>query len=342
MHRKLIPSLEICGMGSVSPLGLGADAMNSASTSTVEEMDLLDGKKVPVYRAQMTKECLSKWQKEARLRRASPIAFLMMEAASQAYCREKFPGRLGIVSAFFTGSINYSRRFFSDVIEQGQRFASPALFPETVFNSPTSHVAHVLKADGPAYSIVGDQSAWVNAISTAWCWLKNQTVDYVLVIAAEELEPIIVQAYQKRGWMRRNSFIPSEGAGAILLRLNNGGGGMNISQIADGFSYRSRQQALQSARDCLDGFSESNRVLKTARKNWFGKIENQILGDSRWEVVDSSPETGEAFVASAAWNTLQGVNFLRKESGSLLVPVWGLNHQCSALLLENQTSKFGS
>jgi 3-oxoacyl-(acyl-carrier-protein) synthase len=334
MHRTLNPTLQICGMGSVSPLGLGADAMNSSSVSTGEEMDLFGGKKTAVYRAEMTKDSLSKWQKEPRLRRASPITFLMMEAASQAYIKEKFPGRLGIVSAFFTGSINYSRRFFSDVIEQGQRFASPALFPETVFNSPTSHVAHVLKADGPAYSIVGDQSAWVNAISTAWCWLKNQTVDYVLVIAAEELDPIIVQAYQRSGWMKQKGFIPSEGAGAMLLRLSESQKGVRISQVAEGFSYRSRKQAMQSAQECISGFSAHKRVLRTAQNNWFAKIENQILKEGNLKSHESHP-MGEAFVASAAWNTFQGVSLLSRAPGTLLVPIWGLNHQCSALLLEN-------
>src|SRR5579871_838605 len=75
-----------------------------------------------------------------------------------------------------------TRRFFEGVAKNGRRFASPNVFPETVFNSPTSHVAAVLGATGPCYSLVGDDAAWVSALDVASCWLANGSVEYALVI----------------------------------------------------------------------------------------------------------------------------------------------------------------
>ena len=43
---------------------------------------------------------------------------------------------------------------------------------------------------------------------------------------------------------------------------------------------------------------------------------------------------GEAFTASAAWNTLRALAALSPAQPALAVPVWGLNHQLGALEIE--------
>jgi len=45
------------------------------------------------------------------------------------------------------------------------------------------------------------------------------------------------------------------------------------------------------------------------------------------------PYFGEAFAASAAWNTVRAVEIARDEQREILLPVWGLNGESSALLL---------
>ena len=105
---------------------------------------------------------------------------------------------------------------------RGQKSASPALFPETVFNSPASHVASVLGLNGAAYALVGDETAWVAALQTASVWLRQERVEQVLVMGAEEFDPVVLDAYRSARWLRRQNgatgFLTSEGAGRTLVR----------------------------------------------------------------------------------------------------------------------------
>jgi len=331
------PPLAICGQGAVSPYGTGVHPLIHGKQALEEQVPSREKaqKSYRAYRANFSKERLAYWQKEARLRRAPPIALFMMEAASQA-CQGHLldPKRLGIVSTYFTGSIIYTQRFFSEILEQGQRFASPILFPETVFNSPTSHVANVLRCSGPCYSIVGDESSWTHAVSIAAGWLNSRLVDYVLVIGAEELEPVVLDAYAQARWIRSNGkFIPSEGAGALLLRRAYPEDRYRICQVSEGFTYRNPIQARRSARTCMEQFPEKQKVFRTSEYNWFSKIEDELHQERKLISPASFPYAGEAFTASAAWHTIRALSCLSEEWDRLVVPTWGLNEQCSALLL---------
>jgi 3-oxoacyl-(acyl-carrier-protein) synthase len=258
----------------------------------------------------------------------------MLAAAQQALAavRELRRDRLGIVAGFNTGAVVATRRFFEGIIRNGQRFASPNLFPETVFNSPTSHVAAVLGVAGPCYSVVGDDAAWVGAIRVASSWLASGVVEHAVVIGGVELDPIVLDALACAGWLRphrRTGYVPSEGAGALLLRRAEPGDNLQIVQVADGFTYCNRNDATESARECLAQFPPDVLRCHTAQHNWFGRVEEQLPGGKRVTL----PYHGDAFVASAAWNTVAAAELARHERRRILLPVWGLTGECSALLL---------
>ena len=171
---------------------------------------------VPVRRVDLG--ALQRWSLEPRLRRASPLALLLADAAQQALA--KAPAiprdRLGLVAALGTGSIALSRRFYTHTLAKGRAQAAPAVFPETVYNSPVSHVAALLGITGACYTLVGDESAWVEALRVAQAWLARETVDAVLVLGGEELDGIALEAYARFGWFRRG-VVATEGAGAVLV-----------------------------------------------------------------------------------------------------------------------------
>jgi hypothetical protein len=365
-NMKLKTPIEIIGQGAVGPFGCGIDPLLShhelkpelfeslkcgtaapspffPTTSalgcdlvapTQPRAAVLHSKNKHVLRCKIPPEQSARWQKEPRLRRASLISLFMVEAAVQA-CAELSPEErksVGIISSYFTGSIIYTRRFFSDVVESGQRFASPMFFPETVFNSPTSHLANILGSSGPCYSIVGDESAFVNAITIAACWMQRGIAKHVLVLGAEELEPIVVEAFVNSRWIRPNgNFVPSEGAGALLLQLGTSSDRVKITEIHEGFGYRNRNEARKAAFKCVGQTSTTKHVFKTAQKNWFRSIEEEVHLHHGFVGGTQFPYAGEAFTASAAWNTMRAAATLE---GQLLLPVWGLNQQCSALLLD--------
>lgn len=331
-------NLAICGQGAVTPEGMSTEALLRKEPWPRTEMTLLSApqKKISTCRVDLKAESFSRWQREPRLRRASPLALFLVEAAAQALAAlsQEERTRTGVIVAYSTGSIQYSRRFFQGCLEQGQSFASPALFPETVFNSPTSHLASIFGLSGAYYSIVGDGTAWITALRTVDVWLKTRQTDYALVIGAEELDASALETYHMAGWFRgKNILVPSEGAGALLLKRKNEDRSLPfIAQAEDGFIYRNPQQAAQAATACLKKFTADLPVYSSAKNTWLADIEKTTLQQRR-VLKESYADCGEAFAASAAWRTLRALSLLNKDVPSLLMPCWGLNQQIAALQL---------
>ncbi len=186
---------------------------------------------------------------------------------------------------------------------------------------------------GPCYSLVGDDAAWVSAIRVAASWLATGSVDHALVIGAVELDPIVIDAFVRTGWLPphgRTGYVPGEGAGALLLRRAGPQDNLRIVQLADGFTYRNRRDAPGSARDCLAQFPADvvrchhrpAQLVRTASKSSCPVARGLTL-----------PYHGDAFVASAAWNTIAAAELARRERRRILLPIWGLTGECSALLL---------
>jgi hypothetical protein len=330
--------LGIAGLGAVSPAGVGIEALLQSRELVPEPTAAFgSGKTFPVFRVDQKQ--LAHWQNEPRLRRASPIALFMVEAAKQALGTTGTKG-LGIVAAFGTGAVVPTRKFYEGVIKSGPRFASPNVFPETVFNSPTSHVAAVLGVNGPCYSVVADETAWVSAISVAATWLATGTCEHVLVIGAEEFDAILLDAFAAIRWLRSDGrYVPAEGAGALLLRRARAGD-RRITEIREGFQYRNKREARAAAvgassRSRLPGGRDRGvaptMAFRSAQRNWFAGIERDVLQSH--SAPPPLPYLGEAFAASAAWHTVRAVSQAR---GQMLQPVWGLAMQCCALLFADE------
>jgi len=310
---------------------------HSNPTETMTALVSRPDKSWPVFRVNIKDPAFARWQKEPRLRRASPISFFLVEAAEQALAGLDAAQRAqtGLVIAFSTGCLNYSRRFFEAVAVQGQKAASPALFPETVFNSPVSHVAATLRLEGAAYALAGDETAWIAALKTAWLWLEQERVKQVLVLGAEEFDSSGLDAYQNAGWLRRRNsetnFIPSEGAAGLLVRKADSKDTKIISQMEDGFIYRSKLQALDAGRRCLQHFDSNLSCCISAQHNWLGGIERTLMENRSSFAVGEQVYLGEATTASAAWNTLRAMASLSQNDPRVLVPIWGMTHQIGAL-----------
>jgi hypothetical protein len=115
----------------------------------------------------------------------------------------------------------------------------------------------------------------------------------------------------------------------LLVQRAGPNNDLQIAQLADGFTYRNRNDATESARECLAQFPADVVRCHTAQHNWFRQIEEQLPGGK----CVTLPYRGDAFVASAAWNTVAAADLARRERRRMLLPVWGLTGECSALLL---------
>ena len=332
--------LGVIGQGSVCPAGVGIDALLHRDPLAAEGAQLgAPARTWPVLRVDLKDGAFARWQREARLRRASPITFFLVEAAGQALAGSRVEDRAktGLIVAYSAGCLVYSRRFFEGIVKQGQRTASPALFPETVFNSPASHVAAVLGLDGAAYALVGDETAWVTALQTASVWLRQRRVEQVLVLGAEEFDPLILDAYRSARWLRRQNgatgFIASEGAAGILVRMARPGDDLCVTEARDGFIYRTEKQAGAAAKNLLSARDPLVPIYRTAQRSWLGETEAAISANGPLVATANRPYLGEAFTASAAWQTIRALHHLDPALPRLLLPVWGLNHQLGSLEL---------
>jgi len=336
--------LAVVGQGAVSPAGVGVVALRGVDPVPTEIAYVGQPDKTwPVLRVNLKNPAFVRWQKEPRLRRASPISFFMVEAAEQALANVSARDRAdtGLIVSFCAGCLAYSRRFFEGIVSEGQRSASPALFPETVFNSPVSHVAGVLGLNGAAYALVGDETAWIAGLKTASVWLRQGRVKQVLVLGAEEFDPVALDAYRSAHWLSRqnpaHNFLPSEGAAGLLVRQSQAGDSLIIAKAQDGLVYHSKKEASVVAERLLRDSDPKIPFYPNAQRNWFRSLERKF-GEGLIAIPGSDQRyLGEAFTASSAWRTLRALQRLTTMTPRIFVPVWGLNHQVGSLELEMRT-----
>ncbi len=322
---------SLLSWGAVTPAGFGKDAVDRAWP--LSEVKSGSGRPCLAGLVNREAEALTQWEKEPRLRRASPLTYYMVEATHQAL--EKAPqidrSRTGVIATFFLGCLVYSVRFYRQVTEQGRRFGAPVLFPETVFNSPLSHVVATLGLGGPVYSQIGDKSCWATALRTAQCWLSNGDADHVLVLGGEEFEAHELDAL-RAGGLLRHGLVPAEGAAAVLLGGEGSDNSARINTLAEGFTFTGKDDAGEAAKACLNEFPTGSPILETST-GWTKKMVKEASAGHR--VIPSPFTQVDGFTISTACDTIRAAQKITAgEENEIIVPYWGLTTQCSAALLD--------
>jgi hypothetical protein len=335
--------LAIIGQGVVSPAGMGKEALLEGRPTPVPVAFAGEPDKTwPVFQVDLKDPALVRWYHHPRLRRVSPITLFLVEAVEQALAGlgPEERAETGLIVAFSAGCLAYSRRFFENIVRQGQKTASPALFPETVFNSPVSHVAAVLGLNSAAYALVGDETSWVSAIKVASIWLRQGRVKRTLVLGAEEFDPVVLDAYRSAGWLRSHEsadrLIPSEGAAGLLLRSAQEDDGLVISSAHDGYIYRSPKQAKIAAAQLMRIVDPELPRYAGNQRNWLRALSGRAIAQHPIQRDENRPYLGEAFTASAAWTAMRALAKLEAGTSRLALPVWGVNYQFGLLELEKR------
>lgn len=340
-------SLSLLGRGAVTPNGWampeGAPAGGLSLASGITRTD----ERVPVRRVEETGSLWDRWKREPRLRRASPIARFIAEAVNQAMAGAVPGKKRGLIGVFSTGTLTFSRKFYEGYTVQGRGLASPALFPETVYNSPLSHAAAIFGFDGPCSSLIGDESAWADACATAWLWVELGQAEEVVVVAAEELDPVGLEAFRAAGWLKAASgYVPSEGAGAVRLgsvnqaHAGSGAGGAPVLRVLqESLPFGGRVQARAAAERLVGRVPKGGQVLPTAFGTWWARHEAAALG----VLVPVPPPagfitTGRAFAAHSAWATLAAAE-IASTGESVYLPLWGLNFGTALLQIESSAAE---
>ena len=359
-------SVPIAGMGWVTPLGSGvAEVWNrllNGDTATAEPLSNPLGRDYPVFRVPAS--ALANAPTHPRLRRSSAISRFSAVAGLEALANANVnldpetAQRTALIFAVSNGGVIYTKRFYDDIVESGAQAASPLLFPETVFNAPASHLAAILGITGASYTLVGDGAVGTLSLKMAEDLLAGGALDYCLVVAAEEADWLLCDAYRKWRLLRSappiepfqqppRGTILSEGAGALLLKSENlaAPSPIRIEKISGGANFQQQQQAAGAvekvfAELCPGGLS---LVSASANGTFIDDAERAAIGhhSPNAKVYAVKQALGESVGASSIWQTITAVQVLTTQQlpgnlqpglfQSALISTCGLNQQVAGI-----------
>jgi hypothetical protein len=374
-------AVSILGRALVTPLGSDIPriwaAVREGQSPPAELLDYA-GWRFPVYPAQADLEpALARHQ---RMRRASPISHFATAAARACLADAGWNGEEatasvdGLIFAASDGSVVYTRKFFEGVDQEGPGQGSPLLFPETVYNAPASHICAVLGLTGPSLSLVGDAAVTLSALRTAVQYLVNRQCRRVLVVAAEELDPVALAGYA--AWKITNpvavesadsTTVPSgaaagavfaEGAGALLLGWPGEEGCQPLGSLRVGDSHTFgdiREGAVRlekGVRELLAAPPQQEAapalLFSGLTGSWSSAFEKKaLIRSSAFPELNASNHftvkktLGEGLAAGTLWQIITALEALRNRSdeaspgeASALVTVLGYNGETGAALVK--------
>ena len=242
--------------------------------------------------------------------------------------------RTAIVLAVSDGGVVYTRRFYEQIVKQGANAASPLLFPETVYNAPASHLAAQLGLDGACYTLAGDSSVGLAALKFAEQLLALGDVDRCIVVACEEIDWILCEAY--RDW--RLAGVPlAEGAAALVITRDPG---LHV-RTHDGVPFFRRREAPAALDRVLAELTSDGGidfVVGSANETFVDAMEAAALAKVRPPPDASSHAAtlGESPGASALLQIVAAAHAVRSgHCTRALVPVLGFNQQASGAIVEH-------
>jgi hypothetical protein len=335
--------IRITGTGAVSSAGWGVPAMMEALDSGVRpELSELTRERThglpvvtPVLRVPVAPSTLPK---SPRLRRVSPVSKFAAAAAMEALGPERAAKvasgeiRLGVVCSLFNGCVNYSNRFFGEVLAD-PAVASPILFPETVFNAPSSHLSALFNSTAPNDTIIGDGAEIYTALEIATEWLLRGDCDGVLVVAPEEIDWLSAEGLR----LYSDDAIPSEGAAALYLE--RGGEGPQLLSVPDPVLLGpgvDRAEALKESVSATGASDDGRTLLADSRSGVSGFDAPESEAFASWSGPRTSvkPVLGDCFGTSAGHQLVAAVERLRRDDADeALVVTLGGNEQVGACRL---------
>ncbi len=232
----------VTGLGVVSPLGVGADALRQGlrtGASGIVRMDeQLD---LSGIRAKVGAPCRDfvpmEFLEKKRARRMGRVSQLAVAAAKLALSHGELAHRDGARGAVMMGTGIGAMEAMVDnhlaMLERGASRVSPFLAPVMMPNAPAAETAIEVEVTGPSLGVVTACAAGAHAIGLAWDYLRAGQVDWALAGGAEAVMlPLVYAAFDRMGALtpnadpataskpydaRRDGFVMGEGAGVLLL-----------------------------------------------------------------------------------------------------------------------------
>jgi 3-oxoacyl-[acyl-carrier-protein] synthase II len=165
-----------------------------------------------------------------RLDRASRFAWVATHQAFQDAGLEprSLGDRIAVAVGTMTGGSEAAEAFMRPYLLRGPEGASPLVFPNSVANAASGHLALAFGLKGPSVTFVDRENATFAALEQAARWLRAGLVDAALVLGTDGLFPLLLDVCRGSRMLARHGdpeigsgrgFLPGEGAQAFLLEL---------------------------------------------------------------------------------------------------------------------------
>ncbi len=357
MERKVV----ISGIGVLSPIGIGRDQYWEGlfrGRTGFREITLFDTGPFQVHLAGeiidfdplsvLGKKGLRDLDRSTRLI-CSAAKLALDDACLQI--TEANTHATGVTIGTTFGSLHSIFQFDRTGLNEGPRFVNPSHFPNTVINSPASHVSIRFKVKGFNTTISTGFCAGLDAVAYAADFIKLSRADVVLTGGVEELCEETFMGFHSLGCLsgtdgsepvcrpfdaRRNGIILAEGAAILVLEEEEHAIKRGATILARIMSYGS---AFDPSTD--RGFNHGGQGLKkaidSALKGASLKPENidyvcscanstkgldrmetgvikEVFGNHAYAIPVSSIKSmiGETFSASGTLSLAAGIGAIRK------------------------------
>jgi hypothetical protein len=334
-------AISITGCGAVSPAGWGVAAMMEAlrgggkiEPSLLERASGETTVRTPVLRVPAAGATTPKF---ARLRRSSPVsrfaAAALAEALGDARLADIAAGnrRVGVIFTMTNGCVNYSNRFFSEALAD-PALASPILFPETVFNAPSSHLSALIGSAAPNDTLIADGTGFLTGMDLAVEWIERGDVDGCVVVAGEEIDWLSAEGLR---FYSRN-YLPAEGAAAVFIERAAGTAGVLRLPEPVSLAAQGRMRAAQIIRERLAVTDDGQTLLVDGRAGVPRSDRPESAAWADWSGPRWSPRRvlGEGMGVSAALQTVAAAAaLLDGDFQRAVVTAVGGNQQAAGVLL---------
>ncbi len=220
-------SVAITGVGVVSPYGMGRDALvvgldNRASG--LVSLEPLDPRRAGLRGGLVDMQPVRAAIPPARRRHLNRPAMLLRTAVREALDHADLtPDNLTDAAMTFgtaygcSGSVH---EFYNTILSDGPRNVLPPHFILSVTNAPAALEAQKLGLSGPVWVFVADECSFDACLAWGADMIRHRQVDTVLVTAAEEISPAILDIHDALGFFHGEAPLHL-GEGAVCLVLEN-------------------------------------------------------------------------------------------------------------------------
>jgi len=224
--------------------------------------------------------------------------------------------RVHAICATQHSAIGYSLDAYREVIEGGLGGGNPLLFAESVPNVPGAQCSLAFGIRGPAISVIGSRSAFVEALMIARARMIARGVERVIVVAAEERHPRLDEVLVAWRLAKNGDAMSAAGAVAFVLERADAARARGARSLAQLGAVSWLAPATRHWRRIVDAGRELlaasiGRVDAPARPGPLGRLERRMLGERLGETLGAELHAaGPALLAAR--------RIARRESGTVL------------------------